>query len=70
MTRGPRFPMRLQICTTEEQAAALETLAANSLLDVSDHVRQAIDWYLRQMNALQPRQMQNGADHAPADHRT
>jgi hypothetical protein len=52
--------MRLQICTTEEQAAALETLAANSLLDVSDHVRQAIDWYLRQMNALVPRQMQNG----------
>jgi len=68
-----RFPMKIQFATTEAHAAALETLAANSLLDQSDHLRQALDWYLQQMGALRPRQMMNGQgadEHAPADHRT
>jgi hypothetical protein len=63
-----RFPMRVIFSTTEAHAAALERLAANSLLDQSDHLRQALDWYLQQMGALRPRPMVNGQAYGQGHH--
>jgi hypothetical protein len=66
MARPQRFPMKVEFWTTAEQFAALESLEANSLPNKSDHLRQACDWYLRQMGLMKPRQP-NGQHQPRAD---
>jgi hypothetical protein len=75
--RNARFPCLLSVSVPQRHADALEWLAANSLLTASDHVRLALDQYLRevavsaQLEAATDRAMNgNGADHQhrEADH--
>jgi hypothetical protein len=70
MARPPRFPMKVEFWTTAEQVAALEALEQNSLLNKSDHLRQACAWYLQQMGVApqRPARPNGGADRAPAEH--
>jgi hypothetical protein len=68
MARPPRFPMKVEFWTTPEQFAALETLEANSLLNKSDHLRQACDWYLRQLGALPMQRSAPNGGHQAVDH--
>jgi hypothetical protein len=46
MARSPRFPVKCEFFTTEEQYEALQTLEQHSLLTKSDHLRQALNAHL------------------------
>jgi hypothetical protein len=52
--KAPRFPCRIDVAVPDEIARAFELLAADGMLTVSDHVRQACKFYLTQMGALAP----------------
>ena len=56
-----RFPRKITIWTTEQQADCLELLARDGLLSVSDHARQAFQFYFNQIG-IKPaaRPMPNG----------
>jgi hypothetical protein len=54
MSRAPRFSRKVEFYTTEMQADAFDALAANGLLNRSDHYRQAFEFYLPQLDALPP----------------
>ncbi|WP_316174715.1 MULTISPECIES: hypothetical protein [unclassified Bradyrhizobium] len=64
MAKKPRFPIKLEFWTTPEQYAALELLAEISLIDRSDHLRQAVNIYLMQQGAIAAvrQQQSNGAE--------
>ncbi|NPU12043.1 hypothetical protein HL666_14825 [Bradyrhizobium sp. 83002] len=52
MAKQPRFPIKLEFWTTPEQFDALQVLAEASLMDRSDHLRQALNVHLMQHGAL------------------
>jgi hypothetical protein len=67
MARPQRFPMKVEFWTTAEQFAALEALEANSMLNKSDHLRQGMDFYLRQLGVVKPRPALNAQYHQAAE---
>jgi hypothetical protein len=52
MARPQRFSIKMEFWTTPEQSAALEALEAQSMLSKSDHLRQAMNLYLRQLGMI------------------
>jgi hypothetical protein len=61
MTKPVRFPRKLEVWVPEAIADGFEVLAADQMLSVSDHARQALALYLRQAGILQQRARANGA---------
>ncbi|WP_316159803.1 hypothetical protein [Bradyrhizobium sp. SZCCHNRI20481] len=66
MSKRPRFPIKLEFWTSPEQYEALQLLADASLMDRSNHLRQAVNIYLMQHGAIAAvrQQQANGAGHA------
>ncbi len=60
MSRAHNFNTRLQTWTPPEIAEAVELVAREQLLDVSDVLRQAIVMYLRALNAMPKMPRANG----------
>jgi hypothetical protein len=54
MGKAVRFPRKLECWVPEVIADGFTLLAADQLLSVSDHMRQAFRIYLTQVGALQP----------------
>jgi hypothetical protein len=52
MSKAVRFPRKLEVWVSEAIADGFEALAADQLLSVSDHARQALALYLRQAGIL------------------
>ncbi|WP_315737961.1 ribbon-helix-helix domain-containing protein [Bradyrhizobium sp. SZCCHNR1093] len=65
MAKKPRFPIKLEFWTSPEQYEALQLLADASLMDRSDHLRQAVHAYLANHGAIAAvrQQQTNGAAH-------
>ncbi|MGJ4928608.1 hypothetical protein ACQR1I_14215 [Bradyrhizobium sp. HKCCYLS2038] len=65
MAKPPRFPIKLEFWTTPEQYDALVLLAEASLMDRSDHLRQALHAHLTHHGAIAAvlQQQANGAAH-------
>jgi hypothetical protein len=66
MARAQRFTVKLEFFTTEQQFAALEALEASTMLTKSDHLRQAMNLYLRQLGMMPSRPVANGQMAHPA----
>ena len=64
MAKAVRFPRKLEVWVPEAIADGFEMLAADQMLSVSDHARQALALYLRQAGVLPQRARANGALHA------
>jgi len=47
MSRPQRFPIRLEFWTTDLQLQGLELLTSDGLSDKANHLRQALQMYLR-----------------------
>jgi hypothetical protein len=54
MPKQVRFPRKIETWVPDAIADGLELLAADQLLTVSDHARQAFRMYLTQLGVLQP----------------
>ena len=63
MAKVARFPRKLEVWVPDALMDGLEVLAADGMLTISDHARQALLWYLRNAGvtvAPRPAQSSNG----------
>jgi len=61
MAKAVRFPRKIEVWVPDAIANGFELLAADQLLTVSDHARQAFRLYLTQLGAMgAPRPASNG----------
>jgi hypothetical protein len=68
MAKAVRFPRKLEVWVPDSMANAYETLAADHLLSVSDHLRLALQSYLRANGITpQPTRSINGQQHQEAN---
>jgi hypothetical protein len=54
MARPQRFPRKLEFWTSDTQGDAIDRLEASGLLNRADHLRQAVDYYLRALAPPRP----------------
>jgi hypothetical protein len=69
MAKPVRFPRKLECWVTDAIADGLELLAADQLLSVSDHMRQALSLYLQHRGVLTPHRPATNGQHQPRDDR-
>jgi hypothetical protein len=71
MSKAVRFPRKLEVWVPEAIADGFELLASDQLLSISDHMRQALAFYLQQRGIMPTRrtapngQMQQPTHPAP-----
>ena len=70
MARPQRFPNKVEFWTNDQQLQGLELLTSDGLSDKANHLRQALQMYLRYCGVVaapRPAQPVNGHQHQPAE---
>jgi hypothetical protein len=64
MAKAARFPRKIEVWVPDAIADGFEMLAADQLLSVSDHARQAFRLYLTQLGVMPSRPVNGHAQQA------